>query len=104
MNKPWQVLFAWCCVGISPWLLTAAEPATGWRGNGTGLWPQSKAPLEWGRIAHGALEGMRCQASRPAADAKVDAVPLVQKGLPGEWLLLGPLPVQHSVENFDDDL
>lgn len=40
-------------------ILHAAEPANGWRGNGNGLWPESQAPIEWSRIPHSALEGMK---------------------------------------------
>ena len=81
----------------------AAEPASGWRGNGTGLWPACTAPVEWHRLAHGAIEGARAQADRPAgADAK-DAPPLA-KGLIGQWLTLGPFTVDDSVSKFDLDL
>ncbi len=93
----------WCCVAIVSTNLFADEPATGWRGNGTGLWPNSKAPLEWCRLAHGSLEGMRAQANRPTQAGAGDA-PAVPKGLIAEWLVLGPLSVADSVANFDDDL
>src|SRR5579871_2141706 len=33
----------------------AADVASGWRGNGTGLWPDTTAPLNWSRIAKGAM-------------------------------------------------
>jgi len=92
-----------CCFVISSMELLAAEPASGWRGNATGLWPNSKAPLEWHRIAHGALEGMRAQADRPTQEGSGKA-PEVRKGLIEEWLVLGPIAVTDSVENFDDDL
>ncbi|MDB5338348.1 MAG: hypothetical protein JWN70_3967 [Planctomycetaceae bacterium] len=104
MKKSWRVALVWGCIGLLPLLLPGGEPATGWRGNGTGLWPQSTAPREWHRIAHGAMEGLRGQANRPGPDAKLDSAPLVKKGLLAEWLLLGPLTVRHSVENFDEDL
>src|SRR5437762_2667811 len=86
---------------------SAGEPQTGWRGNGTGLWPETKAPLNWSRIAKGALEGMRAQANRPAAlneDSGKDKAPAVRKGLVPEWLVLGPIGVADSVKGFDDDL
>jgi hypothetical protein len=42
-----------------PLFLLAARPcsgdtglANGWRGNGTGLWPESQAPLEWSRSVY----------------------------------------------------
>ena len=42
---------------------SAADPATGWRGNGTGLWPKATPPLQWSRIPRGALDGLRAQAA-----------------------------------------
>jgi outer membrane protein assembly factor BamB len=108
-QKPHMYKLYWkwswlCCFCLFAGLARGAEPASGWRGNATGLWPDSAAPLEWRRIAHGAMEGLRVQASRPTQPIANDAAPLVQKGLMNEWLTLGPLPVHHSVENFDDDL
>ncbi len=84
----------------------AGEPATGWRGNGTGLWPECKAPLTWSRIAHGAMEGMKAQAGRPREpqDASEEKAPAVRKGLVPEWLVLGPIGVADSVKGFDNDL
>jgi outer membrane protein assembly factor BamB len=94
----------WCCVSLLSSLAMGGEPASGWRGNATGLWPNSTAPLEWHRLAHGAMEGMRAQAGRPTGVEVSDATPRVQKGLIAEWLKLGPLTVRDSVANLDDDL
>ena len=80
-----------------------SEPAHGWRGNGTGLWPEASPPLEWSRLPRGATDGLRAAGSRPA-DGKPDAAPLVEKGLIREWLLLGPFVVKDSVAEFDRDL
>lgn len=82
---------------------TAADPIGGWRGNGTGLWPDSHPPLEWQRIPKGALENLRESASRPKDTQPGDA-PLVEKGLIRNWLVLGPFPVEDSVKQFDEDL
>lgn len=95
------ITFASCLVVVSSVL--AGEPASGWRGNGTGLWPDSKAPLEWKRLAHGALEGMRSQADRPTEADKGKAA-LVRKGLIPEWLVIGPLSVPDSEAGFNEDL
>ncbi len=103
MNKISPGWLGLCFAGVISAGATAAEPASGWRGNATGLWPNTTAPVEWHRIAHGALEGMRAQANRPA-DADAKEAPLVQKGLVGEWLTLGPFAVRDSIANFDDDL
>ncbi len=83
-------------------LIRAAEPTSGWRGNRTGLWPEAKTPLEWSRIPHGATDGLRCRASRPAGDDATGAA-VVEKGLIREWLVIGPFAVGDSEKDFDDD-
>ena len=89
-----------CCVA-PPCL--AIEPAVGWRGNGTGLWPDCTAPTHWRRIAHGAMEGMRGQANRPttsdAGKRTADA-----QGLAGPAAHAGPIRVNDSVQDLDRDL
>lgn len=80
-------------------VIHAAEPANGWRGNGTGLWPDSKAPTEWSRIPHGALENLRSGETRPT-DGPGDA-PLVLKGSLRHWQVLGPFNVTNAVQDFD---
>jgi outer membrane protein assembly factor BamB len=81
----------------------AAEPANGWRGNGTGLWPETNPPIEWHRIPRGAMEGLRALADKPE-DAKAHDAALVEKGLIRNWLVLGPFGVKDSVADFDQDL
>ncbi len=106
-----RVFFAWLCacwsMGFSATAsadegAAASDVASGWRGNATGLWPESKAPLAWQRLAHGTLEGLRSQADRPAQDAQQERA-RVHKGLPPEWLVLGPINVHDSAESFDED-
>jgi hypothetical protein len=80
----------------------AAEPANGWRGNGTGLFPDAHPPLTWSRIPRGALDGLRA-ASDPPRDMAPGKAPLVEKGLLRHWLVLGPFPVADSVKDFDRD-
>jgi outer membrane protein assembly factor BamB len=80
----------------------AGEPVGGWRGNRTGLWPEGHPPLVWQRIAKGAMEGLRCRADKPAGADAGDA-PLVEKGLPRDWLVLGPFAVAESEKDFDRD-
>lgn len=80
-----------------------AEPATGWRGNGTGLWPEANPPTEWHRLPRGAMDGLRISAVRPAG-AQVADEPLVEKGLLRDWLVIGPFGVADSIKDFDNDL
>lgn len=90
-------------VGLVPTSLTlSAEPANGWRGNGTGLWPDSKPPLTWHRLPRGAMETLRCTANKPAGTEPGDA-PRVVKGLMRNWLVLGPFAVEDSSKDFDKD-
>jgi outer membrane protein assembly factor BamB len=94
-------------LGVSlPFLLAttapAADPASGWRGNGTGLWPDARPPVEWHRLPRGALDGLRASAAPPAGDGPGDVSPLA-KGLVRDWLVIGPFAVDDSVKEFDRD-
>jgi hypothetical protein len=81
----------------------AADPASGWRGNGTGLWPDANPPLEWGRTPRGALDGLRVGSNRPSGEEPGKA-PLVEKGQLRDWLVVGPFAVEDAVKDFDKDL
>jgi outer membrane protein assembly factor BamB len=76
-----------------------APRSYGWRNNWTGLYPDSGAPAEWGRIAKGVLTGMTSQASRPADGAPKSGQP-VEAGLVRTWLVVGPFPVDDSSKDF----
>lgn len=77
-----------------------AMPATyGWRGNWTGLYPESQAPIQWHRISNGVLRGMRCRAPGPPQDAARPEQP-VEKGLIRQWLVVGPFPVQDPIQDL----
>lgn len=98
---------AMCCLMtvLSLWLGSAMSSAqdavVGWRGNWTGLWPQTKAPLEWHRIPKGVLA--ECK-SLPGAATNEDvarALPIVN-GLVSEWLVIGPIGVADPVKHFDE--
>jgi outer membrane protein assembly factor BamB len=78
----------------------AADIANGWRGNGTGLWPDAHPPLEWHRLPRGVVADLRVRADRPRDKAEENALRL-EKGLVPEWLVLGPFPVADSVQDFD---
>jgi outer membrane protein assembly factor BamB len=80
----------------------AGEPSSGWRGNGTGLWPEAKTPAAWQRIPRGAMDGLRCAANRSTVDAPAMPRP-VEKGLIRDWLIVGPFVVADSVKDFDQD-
>src|SRR5262249_26263014 len=93
-----------CCVVLITASLAGAGPvANGWRGNGTGLWPDATPPLERSRPPQGALDGLRARAARPTGDRPREA-PLVEKGQLRDWLVLGPFALKDSVADFDRDL
>ncbi len=66
----------------------------GWRGDGTGKYPEATPPTSWGRVSS-ALRGLRFQASRPAA---TDAGAPMADGVIREWLVLSPAPEGTKVE------
>lgn len=74
------------------------DPANGWRGNGTGRWPDAHVPLAWHRIPKGIVIDLRARADRPDPSA-ADGTPL-QKGIVRDWLVLGPFPVKDSLQDF----
>jgi hypothetical protein len=86
-------------LSVSP----ASEPTSGWRGNGTGLWPEAKVTTEWSRIPHRSTERLWCRGN-PSPNEKPGATEVVEKGLIREWLVIGPFGVADSEKNFDDDL
>jgi outer membrane protein assembly factor BamB len=101
--KRYGTVFLTIAAALAIALAAGAEPAaTGWRGNGTGLWPDATPPLEWSRAPRGALDGLRAVAARPSSDRPGDA-PLVEKGLLRDWLVIGPFPVKDSVRDLDAD-
>ena len=78
-------------------------PATyGWRGNWTGLYPEAAPPTAWRRLPKGVTAGMACQAEKPADLNKNTGKPL-SKGLPTEWLSIGPFEVADVSANFDKE-
>jgi outer membrane protein assembly factor BamB len=81
-----------------------ADPgiASGWRGNGTGLWPDARAPLQWSRLPQSIVSDVRVRAEKPAPDSKPGADdPRLANGIVRDWLVLGPFPVKDSVQDLD---
>ena len=78
------------CVGR----LNGAGPETsaigvGWRGDGSGRYPQAEPPVHWGHIAK-AVSQLRAQASKPQEGTAGTPIP---DGVIRQWLVLGPLPL-----------
>jgi outer membrane protein assembly factor BamB len=92
----------WLTLLLSLLFLTpcSAEIANGWRGNGTGLWPDANPPLVWSRTPKGVLAGLRVRADRPTDKTAAGSSPL-ENGLIRDWLVIGPFPVADSLLDFD---
>lgn len=84
-----------------------AESPVGWRGDGSGRYPDADPPTHWQRRIDTQLKQLRCQAVRPtdAAQAAGKALSLLTEerwaGHYGirDWLVLGPHPVVQEVDD-----
>ncbi|HUW58834.1 MAG TPA: hypothetical protein VMZ92_19515, partial [Planctomycetota bacterium] len=54
-----------CVLVVSP--AFAQAKSWGWRGDGTGLFPDAEAPVTWGRLSS-TLAGLTTQAEKPKGD------------------------------------
>jgi len=72
-------------------LRPSPENPVGWRGDGSGRYPDAEPPLHWGRAAKSVQE-LRCQAAKPKEGETGQPM---QLGVVSQWLVLGPcdLPV-----------
>jgi len=78
-------VFAGCCF--------SAEFPIGFRGDGSGKFPDADPPVTWGRVSH-ALKGLRYQANKPAG-AESSGKPMTD-GVVRDWLILGPVAVPDA--------
>jgi len=72
----------------------------GWRGDGTGCYPDATPPTTWCDTATSIID-LRAQAARP-----FDAGPAgrsLADGVIREWLILGPLPIIAGKPGMDDE-
>jgi outer membrane protein assembly factor BamB len=76
------------------------EVSAGWRGNWTGLYPDARPPIEWGRTPRGVVTDLRSCAGKPDARA-ADNAPLIDNGLVRDWLVLGPFAVKDVNKDVD---
>jgi len=75
------------CVLI-PSATTAETKCRGWRGDGTGLFPEADPPVNWSRIST-TLKGLHAQAEKPRGNGPGQAKP-VRLGHVDDWLIIGP--------------
>lgn len=74
-------------LGITVSSLLAGE-VTGWRGDGSGIYPKANPPSTWS-VTSKAVQGLRYQTEPPKGDAP-SGKPMLD-GVIREWLVLGPI-------------
>lgn len=72
----------------------AQEAIRGWRGDGSGIFPNTKPSINWGRISQ-TMKGLRTQAVKPKSDGPGDAKPIFY-GSVDDWLVLSPVVAEGS--------
>ncbi|HLX59966.1 MAG TPA: PQQ-binding-like beta-propeller repeat protein [Planctomycetota bacterium] len=87
-----RVMLATCLIAAACGWPT--ENAIGWRGDGTGRFPDADPPINWGRVS-AEVKGLRFQAAKPANDQPAGTA--MSDGVVREWLLLGPVPIPPDV-------
>jgi len=79
--------------------LAAAPPAAaaivGWRGDGTGRYPDADPPTEWARVAK-TVKALSAQSRKPRATDKGESIP---DGVIRHWLVLGPVPIPAGAKH-----
>ena len=79
-------------------MATAAEPATGWRGDGSGKYPAADPPVCWSRT-NVAMKGLRFSAAR--SDDPNAGTPMPD-GVIRDWLIAGPVPFDPQATSPGD--
>jgi outer membrane protein assembly factor BamB len=80
--------------------LTEAGETSGWRGDGSGRYPDANPPLNWGRIAASVKE-LSAQSHKPKEGSAPTAQAAIPDGVIRQWLVLGPLPINDETEIAD---
>ncbi|MBM4042353.1 MAG: hypothetical protein FJ290_28000 [Planctomycetes bacterium] len=94
---PWgSVLSLLVCLS-SAHALAAAQ---GWRGDGSGKYPDADPPITWSRISK-AVSGLRYPVENPT---EVVAGKPMRDGVAREWLVLGPVPLPPEAKVENDTL
>lgn len=77
----------------------ATQPAkvAGWRGDGSGRYPDANPPLNWARVARSVAE-LSAQAGKPKDDAPPAKEAAIPDGIIRNWLVLGPIPISDDMK------
>ncbi len=76
----------------------AETKSWGWRGDGTGLFPNATPPTTWGRVSV-TLKGLTTQAEKPKGNEPGKNAAVL--GNIPEWLVLGPIPYEAETPKKD---
>ena len=76
----------------------AETKAWGWRGDGTGRFPEADPPLKWGRISK-TVKGLRNSAEK-LSKADLGKARTMEHGTIREWLILGPVAADVKVRDL----
>ena len=80
--------------------LAEADKISGWRGDGSGRYPDANPPLDWGRIAKSVKE-LSAQSHKPKDDSTPVAQAAIPDGVIRQWLVLGPFPITDETKIED---
>ncbi len=86
-------------LGVSA-LGAEAAPTVGWRGDGSGCYPDANPPTNWCDTAK-SVSALMTQAAKPAT--LLPAGQSMADGVIREWLILGPLPIVAGKPGMDDE-
>ncbi|MFI5379561.1 MAG: PQQ-binding-like beta-propeller repeat protein [Tepidisphaerales bacterium] len=92
----WSLVACACSAVASPSVL-AAGPVSGFRGDGTGLYPDTDPPAAWSRSS-AAVRGLRFLSHKPPA---AESGSPMADGVVREWLVLGPVPIAGHDKDQD---
>lgn len=84
---------------------TASAPGAkivGWRGDGTGCYPDATPPVEWSRKSQGIARGLLTQAKKPAGESIDGAKPMLD-GVIRQWLVVGPFTAADPAKALDQE-
>ena len=87
--SPFSTLLVCLCSILATPGAHAAGPTSGFRGDGTGTYPDADPPVAWSRSSAG-IRGLRFTATKPLAAESGTAM---ADGVIREWLILGPVPL-----------
>ena len=88
------------CQAEAPPGTSPGTQTVGWRGDGSGKYPDATPPIRWGRVAKSILS-LRSQAARPKEGETGQPIP---DGVIREWLVLGPMALPEDLESLKAEI